>query len=103
MDVLSTQDHPKERTARSSSRKLPASFNPVAVPLVLSVFMSCLVSGISTVASLGFSGEWLRAWMAAWGVSWLIAFPTLILVLPLVRRIVAAIVEPAQPTPGGER
>jgi hypothetical protein len=30
----------------------------------------------------------------AWGLSWLVAFPTLLLVLPLVRRAVARIVAP---------
>jgi hypothetical protein len=34
--------------------------------------------------------------MQAWGLSWLIAFPVLLLILPLVRRIVAALVEPAR-------
>lgn len=35
------------------------------------------------------------AWMGAWGVSWLVAFPALLLLLPVVRRIVALVVEPA--------
>ncbi|WP_376741448.1 DUF2798 domain-containing protein [Sinorhizobium psoraleae] len=32
-------------------------------------------------------------WPHAWGASWAIAFPSLMLVLPVVRRIVGAIVE----------
>ncbi|WP_411970259.1 DUF2798 domain-containing protein [Mesorhizobium sp. BH1-1-4] len=34
--------------------------------------------------------------MTAWGLSWLVAFPTLILVLPMVRRIVGVLCEPAR-------
>ena len=79
--------------APAKSRKLPASLNFVAVPFVLSIMMSCIVSGISTVASLGFASDLIRVWMAAWAISWVIAFPTLLLVLPLVRRIVATVVE----------
>jgi len=33
--------------------------------------------------------------MSAWMASWLVAFPTLLVVLPVVRRIVAALVQPA--------
>ena len=90
-------------TYRSPSikfRKLPASFNVIAVPLLLSVLMSCIVSGISTWTSLGFAPHFIRTWMEAWAVSWAIAFPTLLVVLPLVRRTVAMLVEPGQPAGG---
>jgi hypothetical protein len=33
--------------------------------------------------------------MSAWVISWLIAFPTLLLVLPVVRKITAILVQPA--------
>jgi hypothetical protein len=33
--------------------------------------------------------------MGAWGLSWIVAFPTLLLVLPLVRRATRALVESA--------
>jgi hypothetical protein len=35
-------------------------------------------------------------WLGAWGVSWSIAYPTLPLILPPARKLVAAIVEPAK-------
>lgn len=73
-------------------RKLPATSAVIVMPLVLSVIMTLVVSLISTVRVLGLQGEALRAWPAAWALSWLIAFPTLLLVLPIVRRVVSAIV-----------
>ncbi|KPL50895.1 hypothetical protein ABB55_00520 [Prosthecomicrobium hirschii] len=76
------------------SRRLPARYNALALPLVLSIMMTFVVSGISTVKALGFVPGFLAAWMSAWGVSWLVAFPTLLVVMPLVRRIVAMAVEP---------
>jgi hypothetical protein len=36
-------------------QKLPARFNTVAMPFVLSIFMSCLVSMISTLRAYGFA------------------------------------------------
>ena len=75
-------------------RKLPARYNAVVLPLILSVLMTFIVAGIATVTSLGLTAQTLPNWMEAWGLSWIVAFPTLLVVLPLVRRIVAALVEP---------
>ena len=57
--------------------------------------MTFIVSFISTLKSLGFERSLPSIWMTAWGLSWLVAFPTLLLVLPMVRRIVGALCEPA--------
>ncbi|WP_342360592.1 DUF2798 domain-containing protein [Terrarubrum flagellatum] len=74
-------------------RKLPARAGAFIMPLVLSVLMTFVVSAIATLRSLGPTPEFPATWMQAWGLSWLVAFPTLLLVLPLVRRIVALLVE----------
>jgi hypothetical protein len=73
--------------------KLPARFNFVALPFVLSIFMSCLVSLISTLRAYGFAGFEAGTWLQAWGLSWIVAFPALFVVLPVARKIVGAVVE----------
>jgi hypothetical protein len=73
--------------------KLPARYAAVVMPLVLSVLMTFVVSGISTLRSLGPTPAFVATWPAAWAISWLVAFPTLLAVLPLVRKIVAFAVE----------
>lgn len=75
-------------------RRLPARYASIVMPLVLSILMTFVVSGISTLKSLGFTPAFLSTWPAAWAISWVVAFPTLLAVLPLVRRIVAMMVEP---------
>ncbi|MCF4128664.1 DUF2798 domain-containing protein [Methylobacterium sp. SyP6R] len=75
-------------------RRLPASAAPLLTALLLSVMMTCIVSAIATLLSLGPTPDALWHWPRAWGVSWLVAFPTLLLVLPLVRRAVARLVAP---------
>ncbi len=75
-------------------RRLPACYAPLVMPLLLSVMMTFIISGLSTLMSLGPHPEFLGHWSRAWGASWLVGFPTLLLVLPLVRRAVALIVEP---------
>jgi hypothetical protein len=74
-------------------KKLPARFNPVAFPFVLSIFMSCIVSFVSALRTVGFADFALSKWLAAWGLSWMVAFPAVLLVLPIARKIVATFVE----------
>ncbi|HVY07671.1 MAG TPA: DUF2798 domain-containing protein [Burkholderiales bacterium] len=76
-------------------RKLPARYAAFVLPLLLSIFMTLIVSLISTLHGVGLAPETLRIWMGAWGLSWIVAFPTLLLVLPLVRRLTFALVESA--------
>jgi hypothetical protein len=72
--------------------KLPARAASLVLPLLLSLLMTCLVSLVSTLMSDGIAvGVWLRSW----AVSWPIAFPTLLLVLPIVRRVTAVLVRTA--------
>lgn len=75
-------------------RRLPARYAGIATPFVLSIVMTFVVSAISTARGVGLTPDFPRLWMSAWGLSWLIGFPTLMTVLPIVRRIIGLIVEP---------
>jgi hypothetical protein len=74
-------------------RKLPARYAAVVLPLFLSCIMTFLISGISTLRGVGLAPGVLQLWLGSWGISWLFAFPVLLAVLPLVRRLTAAVVE----------
>ncbi|PAQ10690.1 DUF2798 domain-containing protein [Mesorhizobium temperatum] len=79
-------------------RKLPPSYSAVVMPFVLSILMTCIISAVSTAIGTGWTNGFVATWSYAWGVSSLVAFPSLLIVLPIVRRIVAAIVDqPARP------
>ena len=82
-------------TMKNQRRKLPARYATIVSPLVLSLLMTFIVSFISTLKSLGPQPNLPSVWLTAWGLSWLVAFPTLLLVLPVVRRIVGWLCEPA--------
>lgn len=75
--------------------RLPARYAGLLMPMILSILMTFVVSGVATVKNLGFAPEFAPSWMSAWAVSWVIAFPTLLVALPITRRIVQTIVEPA--------
>ena len=73
--------------------KLPARYAPILGLVVLSLIMTCIVSGISTLRSIGFAPNFFEVWPVAWAMSWAVAFPALMVVTPLVNRIVAGMVE----------
>lgn len=77
------------RPSRSVLRKFPQGSTRYLMPLVLSVFMSAIVSAVATATSVGLGPEFVLSWPSAWGASWIVAFPSLLLLLPIVRRIVA--------------
>lgn len=72
--------------------RLPARYAPILGLIVLSLFMTCIVSGISTLRSIGFAPNFFQVWPVAWAMSWCVAFPTLMVVTPVVNKIVAALV-----------
>jgi Protein of unknown function (DUF2798) len=83
-------------TAPPSTRrkKLPARYAGLVMPLLLSILMTAVVSLVSTWHGLGLVPGFVSLWLSAWAWSWAVAFPTLLLALPLVRRMTAALVEP---------
>ncbi|MRI34012.1 hypothetical protein EOPP23_13530 [Endozoicomonas sp. OPT23] len=72
--------------------KIPARYKRLVPPFLISLFMTCVVSLISTIKSLGFNSNIIEHWPMAWLLSWLIAFPVLLIVLPLVAKLTGRIV-----------
>ncbi len=75
--------------------KLPARYAALVMPLLLSIFMSGVISLISTLRGIGMAPHLLEVWLGAWGMSWLVGFPTLLLALPMVRKLTGLIVKSA--------
>ena len=86
-DFMTSLPNPRPRG------KLPARYATIVLPLFLSLLMTFVISGVSTLMSLGPTRAFVTTWPAAWALSWVVAFPTLIVLLPLVRRLVALVVE----------
>jgi hypothetical protein len=61
----------------------------------LSGLMTLIVSAITTVRNLGFDDASVSGWLGAFISAWPVSFPTVLAVAPLVRRIVAQLVVPA--------
>lgn len=67
--------------------RLPVRFAPFIMALQLSVVMTMVVSGVSTLRGIGLSEAFLHVWLASWFMSWIIAFPTLLILMPVVRAV----------------
>lgn len=72
---------------------IPKRLEHVAFGLLLSGFMSFLVSGLSTMIARGIDSTLPMAWLSAWLASWALAFPAVLVVAPIVRRILARLVK----------
>jgi uncharacterized membrane protein len=66
---------------------IPARFAHVVFGLFLSGFMSLIVSGIATVRAAGMVPGLPQKWLGAWLFSWAVAFPTVLVVVPVTRKI----------------
>ncbi len=75
-------------------QKLAPSYNAIAMPLVLSMLMTIVVSCISTLNAVGWQPGWANLWLKGWLLSWAVAFPVMVFVLPVARRLVGRFVEP---------
>jgi len=64
-----------------------------ALPLGTSFFMTFLVSGVATIRAIGLIPGVIGTWMVSWMISWAIAFPTMVVMMPRVRRWLAMIVD----------
>lgn len=75
--------------------RLPARYAGFIMPFILSIIMTMVVSAVATWRNLGMGADFPTHWLPAWAMSWMIAFPTLLLALPLTRRLVRLLVCPA--------
>lgn len=75
--------------------RIPARFAPLLFSALLSAIMVCIVSGFVLVTSQGLHPGLLNQWLKSCLSTWPIAFPTVAIVAPLVRKMVAGMTEAA--------
>lgn len=66
--------------------KLPPKAMHILVPFFLSFSMSAIVSCVSILRSIGASEFSFTLWFSSWMISWMIAFPSVLVLLPIVRK-----------------
>ena len=64
----------------------------IVMPLLMSGMMSGIICMVNLVRALGWSRAALAAWPGTWLLAWAVAFPTVLLVIPVVKRITGRLV-----------
>ena len=59
----------------------------------MSLLMACLMSGVLTAVFAGFNNQFFSHWLNGFVHAWPIAFPAILVIAPLVRKIVDALIE----------
>ena len=73
--------------------RLPAKWALIIIPFILSCLMSGIISMVNMLRALGWVEGLITLWFQNWMISWAIAFPVVLVVLPLVRRFTAMLVD----------
>ncbi|MEP4035295.1 DUF2798 domain-containing protein [Pseudophaeobacter sp.] len=73
---------------------IPARLASAVVGFILSGLMSCIVTLVASVKTVGLGGQVVSTWLNAWFFGWPIAFVVVLFAGPGVRRLVASWVKP---------
>lgn len=80
--------------------RVPVRYSNLLFGGILSAIMVTIISGSVVLVTQGLSPDFLFHWFRGFATAWPIAFPTVLVVAPLVRRIVAKLT--ASPQTGSD-
>jgi hypothetical protein len=69
--------------------RIPARFASIVFSALLSAIMVAVITTFVLLTNQGWSNEFPAIWLRSCVVNWLVAFPTVAVVAPFVRRVVA--------------
>jgi hypothetical protein len=71
---------------------IPHKYEFFVFTFLMSLFMSFFMSGVITFINMGLVDGFVGLWIEAFGKAFVIAYPTIMVVVPQVRRIVRVVV-----------
>lgn len=74
--------------------KIPARHSNLLFGAILSIIMVTIISGAVVLVTDGFGPNFPAQWFKGFATAWPIAFPTVLVVAPWVRKLVARITTP---------
>ena len=72
---------------------IPKKYEMILFAFLMSLFMAGFMSFIVTLINMGFVDGILYFWLEAYWKAFLVAFPTIIIVVPQVRKITSKFIE----------
>ncbi|HKJ62187.1 MAG TPA: DUF2798 domain-containing protein [Hyphomicrobiales bacterium] len=79
---------------RLKLRRIPRRYTSYVMSVTVSMAMSAVITLFVAIRNYGITLETLLLWATAWPVSCVIAVPTRFAVMPIVKKITSALVEP---------
>lgn len=73
---------------------IPAKYSNLLFGGLLSIIMVTIISGAVVAVNQGLTVDMPKLWLKGFATAWPIAFPTVLVVAPLVRKLVARLTEP---------
>lgn len=70
---------------------IPARHRDLVFVFIMTIMMGLSISGIMTAWN-GWAGSFVLAWLTAFGKTYVIVVPTVLVVMPIAKRLTAAIV-----------
>jgi len=67
-------------------------YQNIVFAFFMALLMSCLMSLVISLFNVGLVENILAIWMKAWGFAFVIAFPSVVMVTPAVRKLVAFVI-----------
>ncbi|WP_024955079.1 DUF2798 domain-containing protein [Sulfurospirillum arcachonense] len=61
--------------------------------LLVTMFMSLVISGVLVIVNLGLVDNFPIVWFNAWIKAWIVAFPSVLVIIPMVRKMIVKIVK----------
>ena len=61
---------------------------PVVFAFFMALLMSCFMSLVISILNVGMVDDIASIWLKAWGVAFAVAFPAILVVAPVVKRLV---------------
>jgi hypothetical protein len=71
--------------------KIPARYSNLLFGGMLSIIMVTIISGTVTLINQGYDAHFFTRWFRGFATAWPVAFPSVLVVAPFVRRVVARI------------
>lgn len=72
-------------------------YQHIVFAFFMALLMSCLMSLVISLFNVGLVDNIVHMWLKAWGFAFAVAFPTVILISPMVRKLVALTVRQDNP------
>lgn len=79
--------------------KIPAKYSNLLFGALLSTIMVTIISGTVVLVNQGLTPELPRQWLKGFATAWPIAFPSVLVIAPIVRKIVAKLTDTASHDP----